>query len=103
MRIIAKATLKNFWIKYPDAEKPLLNWHKLISESDWGSPAELKREITNASVVGDNRVVFNIKGNDYRLVAYIDFKFSMVFILWIGTHKQYDKIDVKTIGYDKNN
>jgi mRNA interferase HigB len=67
------------------------------------NPAELKNDIANASLVGNNRVVFNIKGNDYRLVTYIDFKFSIVFILWLGTHKQYDKIDVKTVSYDKGN
>ncbi|HWB62218.1 MAG TPA: type II toxin-antitoxin system HigB family toxin [Chitinophagales bacterium] len=103
MRVIAKGTLKKFWEKYPEAERPLLSWHKLISESEWGNPAELKRDINSASVVGNNRVVFNIKGNDYRLVTSIDFKFGLVFIIWIGTHKQYDKIDVKTIGYDKGN
>ena len=103
MRVVAKSTLKKFWLKNPDAEKPLLSWYKLISESIWRNPGELKQDISNASVVGDNRIVFNIKGNDYRLITYIDFKFCIVFILWIGTHKQYDKIDAKTIGYDKNN
>ncbi len=101
MRIIAKATLKKFWVKYPDAETPLLNWHKLVAEADWKNPAELKADIKSASIVGSNRVVFNRKGNDYRLVASIDFKFQLVFVLWIGTHKQYDKVDVKTITYDK--
>jgi mRNA interferase HigB len=101
MRVIAKSTLKRFWEKYPDAEKPLLSWHKLVSESEWQNAAELKRDIGSASVVGNNRIVFNIKGNDYRLVTYIDFRFRILFILWVGTHKQYDKIDVKTISYDK--
>jgi mRNA interferase HigB len=102
MRIVAKSTLKKFWHKNPDAEKPLLSWHKLVSESVWSSPAELKRDISSASIVGDNRIVFNIKGNDYRLVTYIDFKFRIVFVLWLGTHKQYDKINVKTINYGKS-
>ena len=101
MRIIAKAILKQFWLKYPDAALPLQNWHKLVAEADWKNPAELKQDIKSASVVGNNRVVFNIKGNDYRLVCSVDFKFKLVFVLWLGTHKQYDKVDVKTITYDK--
>jgi mRNA interferase HigB len=102
MRVVAKSTLKKFLVKYPDAEKPLLSWYKLVNDADWKTPAELKSEIANASVVGDNRVAFNIKGNDYRLVSYIDFRFRIAFVLWIGTHKQYDKIDVKTISYGKS-
>ena len=101
MRVIAKSTLKKFWLENDDAQTPLQNWHQLVSEANWKNPSELKEDIKNAGLVGDNRVVFNIKGNDYRLVTYIDFKFRIVFILWIGTHKQYDKIDVKTITYDK--
>ena len=101
MRVIAKSTLKKFWLKHTDAEVPLQSWHKLVSEADWKTPAELKADIKSASVVGNNRIVFNIKGNDYRLVTYIDFKFQIVFVLWLGTHKQYDKVDVKTITYDK--
>ena len=101
MRIVAKSTLKKFWLKNSNAEVPLQSWHQLVSEADWQNPAQLKEDIKSASIVGSNRVVFNIKGNDYRLVTTVDFKFRMVFILWIGTHKQYDKIDVKTITYDK--
>lgn len=101
MRVVAKSSLKKFWLKYADAEVPLQNWHKLISEASWKNPAELKADIRSASLVGNNRVVFNIKGNDYRLVTTIDFRFQIVFVLWLGTHKQYDKIDVKTITYDK--
>ena len=101
MRVIAKSTLKKFWLKHSDAELPLQNWYKLVSEADWKNPAQLKEDVKSASLVGDNRVVFNIKGNDYRLVTLLDFKFRIVFVLWIGTHKQYDRIDVKTITYDK--
>ncbi len=101
MRIIAKSTLKKFWLKHADAEVPLQSWYKLVSEAGWKPPAELKQDIKSASMVGNNRVVFNIKGNDYRLVTYVDFKFQIVFVLWLGTHKQYDKVDVKTITYDK--
>lgn len=101
MRIVAKSTLKKFWVKHADAEMSLQSWHKLVSEAGWKNPAQLKEEIKSASLVDSNRVVFNIKGNDYRLVTYIDFKFQIVFVLWLGTHKQYDKVDVKTITYDK--
>jgi mRNA interferase HigB len=103
MHVISKSTLKKFWLKNPDSELPLQNWHKLVSEAKWETPAELKTDIKSASLVGDNRFVFNIKGNTYRLVTYIDFKFGLVFILWIGTHREYDKINVKTIVYDKSN
>src|SRR5947208_1779730 len=76
MRVIAKSALKKFWLKHADAEVPLQSWHKLVSEADWKTPAELKEDLKSASVVGNNRVVFNIKGNDYRLVTFIDFKFQ---------------------------
>ncbi len=101
MRVVAKATLKKFWLKYTDAKVPLQSWYKLVSEADWKTPAELEQDIKSAGLVGNNRVVFNIKGNDYPLVTYIDFKFRIAFVLWLGTHKQYDKVDVKTITYDK--
>ena len=103
MRVIAKSALKLFWQKHAEAKLPLQNWYKLVSEADWENPAALKLDLKNASLVGDNRVVFNIKGNVYRLVTYIDYKFKLVFILWVGTHREYDKINVKTIVYDKGN
>ena len=97
MRIIAKSTLRAFWEKHNDAEIPLKTWHKIVEKEEWKNMHDIKKIFGNASIVGENRVVFNIKGNDYRLVVYIVFRMQKVFIRFIGTHKQYDKIDVKTI------
>jgi mRNA interferase HigB len=97
MRIIAKSTLREFWEKYSDAEVPLKTWHKITEKEEWKNMHDIKKIFGSASIVGENRVVFNIKGNDYRLVVYIVFKVQKVFIRFIGTHKQYDKIDVRTI------
>ncbi len=101
MRIIAKATIRNFWLIYPKAEFPLLDWYNEVKQAIWKSPNDVKKIYGNASIVANNRVVFNIKGNDFRLVTEIDYEFELVFIIWIGTHKQYDKIDVKTIEYNE--
>lgn len=96
MRIIAKSTLRTFWKKYPDAESPLLAWYREVQKGNWDSPSRVKQMYRSASFVGD-RVVFNIKGNSYRLVVRINFPFRIVFIRFVGTHKQYDAIDVKEI------
>ncbi len=72
-------------------------WYHDAKTADWRNSNELKSQYKNASIVGDERVVFNIKGNDYRLVVAIDYEFQVIFIRFIGTHKQYDKIDAKTI------
>jgi len=97
MRIIAKSTLREFWEKYNDAEVPLKTWHKIVEKQEWKNTHDVKKLFGDASIVGGNRVVFNIKGNNYRLIVYIVFKMQKVFIRFVGTHKQYDRIDVKTI------
>lgn len=97
MRIIAKSTLREFWEKHNDAEVPLKTWHKIVEKQNWKNMHDIKQMFGDASIIGNNRVVFNIKGNNYRLVVYIVFKVQKVFIRFIGTHKQYDHIDVKTI------
>ncbi len=97
MRIIAKSTLCAFWEKHADAEVPLKTWYKILEKADWKNNHDIKIIYVDASVVGNNRVVFNIKGNHYRIVVYIIFKFKKVFIRFIGTHQQYDKIDAKNI------
>ena len=97
MRIIAKSTLRRFWEKYNDAEVPLKTWHKIVEKQNWKNAHDIKQMYGDASIIGSNRVVFNIKGNHYRLVVYIVFKVQKVFIRFIGTHKQYDIINVKTI------
>lgn len=89
MRIIAKRTLREFWEKYVDAETPLKVWYKNIKESEWKNSNELKKQFKNASIVGNDRVVFNIKGNTYRLVVAIDYEKQIVWIKFIGYHKDY--------------
>ena len=99
MRIIAFRTLREFWKKpeFADSETSLCSWYHDAKSSDWNNSNELKQQYKNASIVGEGRVVFNIKGNTYRLVVSIDYEFQVIFIRFIGTHKQYDKIDAKTI------
>lgn len=103
MRIIAVKTLKFYWEKYPDAQAALFAWYEEVSEADWSSPNEMKVQFRSASVITGKRVVFNIHGNNYRLLVDIEFKFKIVFIVWFGTHKDYDKLDAKTVKYVKTN
>ncbi len=97
MRVIAKSTLREFWEKHRDAEIPLKTWYALAGRADWQTTQDVKAMFGNASFVADNRVVFNIKGNKYRIVVYIVFKVKKVFIRFVGTHADYDKIDVTKI------
>jgi len=97
MRIVAKRTLRIFWEKYPDAKDPLLAWYREVEKEDWSNSAKLKEKYRSASVVADKRVVFNIKGNDYRLVVKINYPYRVIYIRFIGTHTEYDKIDVEEV------
>ena len=100
MRVIALSTLKRFWVQHPeyaDAIDPALAWYRHARQADWASPAEVKRDFGNASILKDGRVVFNIAGNKYRLVVWINYAFRVVYIRFLGTHAEYDKIDVQTI------
>lgn len=100
MRVIALSTLKAFWERnpvYQDAKEPALAWYRHTLKADWSSPAELKRDIRNASILRDGRAVFNIAGNKYRIVVWINYAFRVVYIRFIGTHAQYDRIDAQII------
>ncbi len=100
MRIIALSTLNAFGGDNPqfnDAEDPALSWYRQVSSANWSSPAELKAEFRNASVLRDGRAVFNIAGNKYRVVAWINYPHKVVYVRFIGTHKQYDAIEAQTI------
>ena len=100
MRIIALSTLKTFWEEHPeymDAKEPTLAWHRYALHADWSSPADVKEDLRNASILKDGRVVFYIAGNKYRLVVWINYAHQVVYIRFIGTHAQYDKIDVQTV------
>jgi mRNA interferase HigB len=93
MRVIAKKALREFWERHPDAEEPLLAWYREVEQEDWDTPAKVKEKYRSASIVGDNRVIFNIKGNDYRLVVRINYPYRVVYIRFVGTHAEYDRID----------
>ncbi|UOD50686.1 type II toxin-antitoxin system HigB family toxin [Orrella daihaiensis] len=99
MRIVSVSTLKSFWQKpgRKDAEQPLKAWYAEACRASWQSPNEIKVQFKNASVVGKNRVVFNISGNKYRLVVAFAYRIQTAYIKFIGTHAEYDKIDVTTI------
>ncbi len=100
MRIIALSTLKAFWEgnpEYMDAREATLAWYRHTLNADWNAPADVKQDLRNASILKDGRVVFNIAGNKYRLVVWINYAYRVVYIRFIGTHAQYDKIVVQTI------
>ncbi|MBY0576754.1 MAG: type II toxin-antitoxin system HigB family toxin [Gallionellaceae bacterium] len=100
MRVIALSTLKSFWENnqnYQDAREPGLAWYRQALAADWASPAAVKVDFGNASILKDGRVVFNIAGNKYRLVVWINYAYRVTYIRFIGTHKQYDAIDAQTI------
>jgi mRNA interferase HigB len=104
MRIIAKSTLKAFWNKaaYKDAEQPLKEWFQEASKADWKTPNEVKAQYGNVSIIGNHRLVFNIAGNKYRLIVAINFKFRSLYICFIGTHRQYDKINALEVWSNEN-
>lgn len=97
MRLIALSTLKAFWGHHPDAKQPLLAWHEHVKHAGWKSPADVKADFGSVSILQDGRVVFNIAGNKYRLVAWINFPYHVVYIRFVGTHRQYDQIDAQSI------
>jgi len=103
--VIARRTLKDFAESlraskdYKAVKTALDAWFYEVQASVWNSPADVKKSYGNASIVGEDRVVFNIKGNGYRLVAAIDYQRQIVFIKWLGAHKEYDRIDVRTVQY----
>lgn len=99
--IIARRTLNEFCERYPEAKTSLQKWYHEIAEADFTNFNELKKAYSSASVVADDRVVFNLCGNKYRLVARFNFLFKSVQVKWFGTHKEYDKIDVSKVAYKK--
>ena len=97
MRIIALGTLKDFWLKHADATESLSAWYAVASRCNWSSPSDVKSAYRNASFVAGNRVVFNIKGNDYRLVVAMHYNRRIAYVRFIGTHRQYDQIDATLV------
>ena len=99
MQVLALRTLRDFWTRYPAAERPLRAWYRLVSAARWMTPNEIKAAFgTNVDFVGDNRVIFDIGGNKYRLVARIVYDpYYRVMVKFVGTHKEYDAIDPETV------
>jgi len=97
MRIVGVSKLHEFWAKHPDAKSSLEAWHAEAVNAVWMTPHDIKSHYGNASIVGSKRVVFNICGNKHRLVVHVNYGFDTVSIRFIGTHAEYDKIDVRTI------
>ena len=97
MRIIAKSTLKEYWLKHNDCEQQLLSWYKIFKHAKYKSYEEVLHDFGTMKIVGADRIIFKIKGNNYRLVVKVSFTNQLVYIRFIGTHGEYDKIDVKTI------
>ena len=97
VRIIAKRTLRNFWKRYPKSKGSLEAWHQEVAQADWASPSAVKAHFRSASVLQGNRVVFNVAGNQYRLIVKINYPYRVAYIRFIGTHAEYDAIDVTSI------
>ena len=97
MRVIAVSALRSFWVKHPDAEQALKAWYQEVLNATWTQPADIKASYRNASVLKSRRVVFNIKGNDYRLIVAIAYKLQIVYIKFIGTHQEYDRVDAESV------
>lgn len=97
MRIISRRCLVQFWESHPDAEQPLRAWYSEAKKAIWKSPAEIKAIYHSISILSNNRVVFNIKGNTYRLVVVVEYSQEKIFIRFVGTHAEYDRIDATSI------
>jgi mRNA interferase HigB len=97
VRIIAKRTLREFWHRVPEAQSPLNAWYADVSKADWSSPTVLKRHYASASILRNNRVVFNIAGNKFRLVVKINYAYRVVYVRFVGTHASNDRIDAEIV------
>ncbi|NTV09163.1 MAG: type II toxin-antitoxin system HigB family toxin [Zoogloea sp.] len=97
MKIIAIKTLRDFWENHPDAEQPLKAWVDEVRQAAWTQPADIKAKYRSASILRNRRVVFNIKGNDYRLIVALAYRVGVVYVKFIGTHAQYDAVDAETV------
>jgi len=98
MQIIALRTLRQFWEKHPQAETPIRLWYSSVSKASWTGPADIKAQFgTTVDFVGDNRVIFDIGGNKFRLVVHVSYTFKRLLVKFIGTHAEYDKIDAETL------
>jgi mRNA interferase HigB len=100
--VIARRTLKQFWERHPQAEGPARAWFAAVSGARWGGPTDVKRQFgTTVDFVGDNRVIFDLGGNKYRLIARVSYPFGRVLIKFIGTHAEYDRVDPETVSWQR--
>jgi mRNA interferase HigB len=97
LRVIAKKILRDFWENHSDCEQPLKSWFREAQKAEWKNPNDIKTVYPSSSILTENRVVFNIKGNNYRLIVKINYEYKMVWIRFIGTHGEYDKVNATTI------
>lgn len=97
MRVLAKKILREFWESYPDTEEQLKSWFQETVKGKWPNPNFVKDQFPNSRLISNNRVIFNIKGNQYRLIVRVNYKYQMVYVRFIGTHEDYDKIDLTKI------
>ena len=97
MHIIARKTLREFWERHPDAEASLRSWHGQVEREDWSTPQQVLDSWSGVRIIGANRAVFNIKGNQYRLVVQIEYPIKKVYVRFVGTHAEYDRIDAREV------
>ena len=97
MRVISKRALRDFWERYPSAEQPLLAWFGEVEQADWSTPAQVLERFPNASIVGADRAVFRIRYNEYRIVVRIFYPAKIVYVRFVGTHGEYDRINVEEV------
>ncbi len=97
MNIYNKSTLKNYWLKHSTAKKSLELWYFDVLSKNWKKPNDVKKDYATSSIIGNHRIVFNIKGNDFRLVVEFNYKKGWGFVKFIGTHAEYDKVNAETI------
>jgi mRNA interferase HigB len=98
VQVIAKRTLRLFWERHPRATGPMRAWHASVAAAGWSGPADVKRAYgTTVDFVGDNRIIFDIAGNHYRIVVHVSYRYRRVLIKFVGTHAEYDRIDAETV------
>jgi mRNA interferase HigB len=97
VQIVSRKTLVAFWERHPKAEAPLSNWFVAVRAADWKTSQDVRNDFKSADFVGDNRVIFDIGGNNYRLIAHVSYIFKSVLIKFVGTHAEYDRIDPEKV------
>jgi mRNA interferase HigB len=103
MQIIARRTLKRFWERHPRAEGPLRAWFSVVSKARWTAPSDVKLQFgATVDFVSDNRIIFDVGGNKFRLVVHVSYVFGRVLVKFVGTHAEYDRIDPKAVSWREN-